>query len=280
MSFGPVLGLGAAALGAALATVLVTFLVARRRGRYDTIDSAWGAGFAVIAAVSFALTASNVWGLRSAGAVSAVATGLTVVWGVRLSVHLHRRNRDKQEDPRYRAILDRAGSNPALTMFVRVYLTQALAMWFVSLPVQMAQVQVSRAGEGLSVPEPWGQVPVWAGVAVWLVGFVFEAVGDEQLRRFKADPANKGRVLDRGLWRYTRHPNYFGDACVWWGLYLLACHHLPGAVTVLSPVLMTWLLARGTGKPLLERDISERRPAYADYVRRTSGFLPLPPKRS
>lgn len=120
----------------------------------------------------------------------------------------------------------------------------------------------------------------WSGLAVRAVGFAFEVVGDAQLRRFRAaDPANRGRVLRTGLWRYTRHPNYFGDACVWWGLYLLACHHLPGVLTVVSPVLMTWLLARGTGKPMLERHMLDHRPEYADYVRRASGFLPMLPKR-
>ncbi|GAB3508056.1 DUF1295 domain-containing protein [Amycolatopsis cihanbeyliensis] len=257
-----VLALGAAALGTALAVVGVTFLLARRRGRYDLIDSVWGAGFAAIAVVTLAITgAPNLPGV--------VVSGLTVVWGLRLSVHIHRRNRGKPEDQRYRDILARARGNPAVHMLVRVYLTQAVVMWVVSWPVLLAQYE---AGSGFTVL-------AWLGVAVWIVGFVFEATGDEQLRRFKADPANAGAVLDRGLWRYTRHPNYFGDACVWWGLYLLACHHPLGAVTVFSPILMTWLLARGTGKPLLERQLRESRPRYAEYVERTSGFVPLPPRK-
>jgi steroid 5-alpha reductase family enzyme len=119
----------------------------------------------------------------------------------------------------------------------------------------------------------------WVGVAVWLVGFAFETVGDHQLQRFRNDPDSKGKVLDTGLWRYTRHPNYFGDACVWWGLSLVAFSAWPGILTLLSPVAMTWLLAKGTGKPLLEKGIAERRPGYTDYVRRTSGFFPLPPRR-
>src|SRR6185312_10702217 len=117
------------------------------------------------------------------------------------------------------------------------------------------------------------------GVALWLLGFTFEAVGDRQLDRFRADPANRGRVLETGLWRYSRHPNYFGDACVWWGLYALAALAWPGPLTVLSPLLMTWLLTAKTGKPLLERHLTGRRPGYADYVARTSGFVPWPPRR-
>ncbi|MPY86023.1 MAG: DUF1295 domain-containing protein, partial [Actinophytocola sp.] len=117
------------------------------------------------------------------------------------------------------------------------------------------------------------------GIAAWLVGFAFETIADAQLARFTADPATKGRVLDRGLWRYSRHPNYFGDACLWWGLFLIAAQHWIGLLTVLSPVLMTVLLARGTGKPLLEKHLTSSRPGYRDYIERTSGFVPLPPKR-
>jgi steroid 5-alpha reductase family enzyme len=121
-------------------------------------------------------------------------------------------------------------------------------------------------------------VAAWIGAALWLVGFVFEAVGDRQLARFRADPANRGQVMDRGLWRYTRHPNYFGDACVWWGLFLIACDHWTGSLTVLSPALMTFFLVKGTGKPLLEKGMRRTRPGYGEYAARTSGFFPLPPR--
>lgn len=269
MGFAGLAGLAGFGALAALVTVTVAFLVALWRGRYDTVDTAWGLGFVLIAVCSMLLVMAGFGGARPAVPAAIVATTATTVWGARLAIHLHLRNRSRAEDPRYREIAARGGK---ARMFFRVYLTQGVVMWFVSLPVQFAQcrgLDGSAAGPAL-----------WAGLVVWGVGFVFESVGDEQLRRFRADPANRGRVLDRGLWRYTRHPNYFGDACVWWGLFLMACHHVPGAFTVLSPVVMTWLLARGTGKPLLERDIRQRRPDYADYVRRTSGFLPLPPKRA
>ncbi|MGH3516309.1 MAG: DUF1295 domain-containing protein [Haloechinothrix sp.] len=258
---------------AALTTVVASFVIACARGRYDTIDSAWGAGFAIIAVVTFLLVTSGACDLRGAGATAWVLTLLTVLWGLRLSVHIHRRNTGKPEDLRYQEILDRAGSRPALRMFGRVYLTQGLIMWFVSLPVQAGQFVLADDDSG-----GLGMLGV-AGVAVWLIGFAFEAIGDEQLRRFKADPSSSGTVLRTGLWRYTRHPNYFGDACVWWGLYLLAAHHPLGAATILSPILMTWLLAKGTGKPLLERHM-DKRPGYRDYIERTSGFFPLPPKKA
>jgi len=148
-----------------------------------------------------------------------------------------------------------------------VYLLQAAILWFVSIPVQVVQYQKDTA--------------VWAlilGSVVWVIGFGFESAGDYQLARFRNDPSSRGRVLDTGLWRYTRHPNYFGDATVWWGLWLLGIGSWTGLVTVLSPVLMTYFLVGKTGKPLLEKDITSRRPGYADYVRRTSGFFPLPPR--
>jgi steroid 5-alpha reductase family enzyme len=189
-----------------------------------------------------------------------------VVWGVRLGAHIALRSRGHGEDPRYQALLDSTTRNPALFALRRIYLTQGLLMWFVSLPVQVAVFES---------PDP-GSV-AWIGVALWVVGFLFETVGDLQLTRFRNDPDSKGEVLDTGLWRYTRHPNYFGDACVWWGLSLIAFDAWPGVLTALSPLLMTWLLAKGTGKPLLEKDMDERRPGYTDYVRRTSGFIPLPP---
>ncbi|MEJ7721658.1 MAG: DUF1295 domain-containing protein [Ilumatobacteraceae bacterium] len=115
---------------------------------------------------------------------------------------------------------------------------------------------------------------------IWAIGLTFETVGDLQLTRFRADPANKGQVMDHGLWRYTRHPNYFGDACVWWGIFLVAAEHWPGVLTILSPAVMTYLLVAKTGKALLERSMQESKPGYAEYVDRTSGFVPLPPRRS
>ena len=122
-------------------------------------------------------------------------------------------------------------------------------------------------------------VAAWAGIALWTIGFLFEAIGDWQLARFRADPANQGKVMDRGLWRYTRHPNYFGDACVWWGLFLIACDNVWGLVTIVSPVAITWLLINRTGKALLERRLKRSKPDYEAYIRRTSGFVPWPPKR-
>lgn len=247
-------------LAITLVLILGVFAIAARTRRFDLIDSFWGIGFGVVAVVTYIVSAD-----QGDLVARSVITALTEVWGLRLAAHIHTRNRLRTEDRRYAEMAERAGAHLYRYMLTRVYLVQAVLLWFVSLPVQFAQYGTGWAG--------W---PVWIGIAVWAVGFVFETVGDQQLSSFQANPANAGKVLRSGLWRYTRHPNYFGDACVWWGLYAIAGHTWWGAATVLSPVVMTVLLARGTGKPLLEKDIRERRPDYADYVERTSGFFPLP----
>ena len=251
-----------------LAVLLVlgtTFVVALRVGRHAVVDVAWGLGFVAVAITSFVTSAADGDG---DGTRRVLALLLTAVWGLRLATHVGLRSRGKGEDPRYEELMAKAPGNPQLFALRRIYLTQGAVMWFVSLPVQV-----------LAFETPGPNLLTWVGVAVWAVGLAFEGVGDWQLTRFRSDPGSAGQVLDTGLWRYTRHPNYFGDACVWWGISLAAFSAWPGIVTVLSAVLMTWLLARGTGKPLLERDMSARRPGYVDYVRRTSGFLPLPPRR-
>jgi len=152
-----------------------------------------------------------------------------------------------------------------------VFGLQGVLMWLVSLPVQVGVVP--------DLPTSLGPVEL-VGTILWAVGLFFESVGDLQLARFRGDPTNRGRVLDYGLWRYTRHPNYFGDACVWWGLWLLAADSWLGLATVICPLVMNYLLVRKTGKPLLERHLSHTRPGYSDYMRRTSGFVPLPRRKS
>jgi steroid 5-alpha reductase family enzyme len=244
-----------------LVLMLVAFGIGVRRGRHDGVDVVWGLGFVLIAAATSVIADGPVWR-------RVLVTTLVAVWGLRLAWHIHRRNRGKTEDPRYVALIARAPGNPNLYALYSVYLLQGAVMWVVSLPVQVAQY-----GDGTWVVVPFG-------VALWLVGFAFEAIGDAQLARFTADSSNRRNVLDTGLWRYTRHPNYFGDACVWWGFFVLSCHDWVGLVTVVGPAAITYLLTRGTGKPLLEKSIRARRPGYAEYVERTSGFFPRPPKKA
>ncbi|WP_326580057.1 DUF1295 domain-containing protein [Streptomyces sp. NBC_00481] len=251
------------AAGAALAVMLVTFALAVRAGVHRIVDIAWGIGFTAVAAVTFAASAGY-----GDPARRVLVTVLTAVWGLRLAAHIARRARGHGEDPRYEAMLAKAPGDRNLYALRMVYLLQGALVWLVSLPVQAAQY----------VPGPPSFL-AWVGGAVWAVGLCFEAIGDAQLARFKADPANRGRIMDRGLWSWTRHPNYFGDFCVWWGLFLLACDAPEAAVvSVVSPLVMSLLLVRGSGKRLLERHMSDR-PGYAEYVARTSGFFPRPPRR-
>lgn len=248
---------------AALAVMLVTFAVAVRAGVHRIVDVAWGIGFTAVAAVTFAASAGHGdLGRR------VLVTALTAVWGLRLAAHIARRGRGHGEDPRYEAMLAKAPGNRNAYALRMVYLLQGALVWLVSLPVQAAQY----------VPGP-PSLFAWAGTALWAVGLGFEAAGDAQLARFKADPANRGAIMDRGLWSWTRHPNYFGDFCVWWGLFLLACDSpAAAAVSVVSPVVMSVLLIRGSGKRLLERHMADR-PGFAEYTARTSGFFPRPPRR-
>ncbi|MEV6563574.1 DUF1295 domain-containing protein [Streptomyces kronopolitis] len=258
------LAVGAAAsAGAALTVLLVTFAAARAKGLHRLVDIAWGVAFAVVALVGWVLSAGHGDDGRRL-----VVTVLTVVWGLRLAAHIARRGRGHGEDPRYERMLARAPGNRDAYALRMVYLLQAALVWLVSLPVQVAQY----------LPVPLGPGAVAAGL-LWAAGFVFESVGDHQLARFKSDPAHRGRIMDRGLWSWTRHPNYFGDFLVWWGLFGLACGTWQAAaVTVVSPLVMSFLLTLGSGKRLLEKQLADR-PGYAAYTARTSGFLPLPPRR-
>ncbi|MEA2370762.1 MAG: hypothetical protein QOH12_1156 [Solirubrobacteraceae bacterium] len=246
----------------ALSLILWVWLLSLRLWDASIIDVFWGIGFVLIAALCLAVGDGNP-GRRI------LLAGMACVWGVRLAVHIGRRNRGQEEDSRYARLRDRDGNRFWLTSLYRVYLVQAVLMWVLSLPLQVGSVHGS--GNELGLLD-------LAGVAVWAVGFAFEAIGDLQLARFRADPTNYRRVMDQGLWRYTRHPNYFGDVVAWWGIGIVALGAGGAWWALIGPALDTLVLTRGTGKQLLEQTIGQRRPAYADYVSRTSGFIPRPPK--
>jgi steroid 5-alpha reductase family enzyme len=221
------------------------------------VDRFWGVAFLVIASASSA--ASDGYETRSR-----LVLALVAIWGLRLSLHITMRSLGEPEDYRYAAMRRAWGTSFPLASLVTVFLLQAVIAWVVSFPVQAA-VSATR-------PATW---TAWdtAGTLVWTIGFVFEAVGDWQLARFKDDPANAGKVMDRGLWRWSRHPNYFGDAVVWWGFGLFAIG-VGAWWTLVGPLLMTFLLLRVSGVALLEKKLRRTRPEYEDYVRRTSAFVP------
>lgn len=238
----------------------ITFLIGRRIGRYNVVDVAWGVGFVAVAAVCAWLGAGDLFR-------RILLLVLVAVWGLRLAWHMVVKSAGKGEDPRYRDLL--GGDFSAGHVLRKVFVIQAAATWFVALPLQVSAV--------LGPTPPVLRPVLVAGVALWLVGLLFEAVGDHQLRCFKSDPANKGVIMDRGLWAWTRHPNYFGDACLWWGLWLVCIAGWISLATVLSPVLMTYFLVYATGARLAEKYMSKR-PGFDEYRSRTSFFIPKPPR--
>ena len=198
---------------------------------------------------------------------------LCAIWAIRLGHHLLKRWRHHGADGRYTEIIEaqaRKGWSFGKTALLFVFLPQAFLAWLVCLPVQLGQV----AGG-----PPIGWIG-WAGAGLAVIGIGFESIGDAQLSAFKKDKANKGKVLDTGLWRYTRHPNYFGDACVWWGLWLIAAETTPGLFAVVGPLFLTFTLTRWSGIGITEKSTARTKPQYADYVRRTSAFVPWPPKKA
>jgi steroid 5-alpha reductase family enzyme len=237
----------------------VTFLIGRRIGRYNVVDVAWGVGFVAVAAVAATLGSGDPtrrWLLLA----------LVAIWGLRLSWHIHRKTAGKGEDRRYADLLRDATVG---TVVRKVFLLQGFMTLFVSFPLQLSAV---------TGPTPKPLLAVTAlGLVGWLLGVSFEAVGDRQLRIFKSDPANRGVIMDRGLWAWTRHPNYFGDACVWWGLWLITINGWLALVTVGSPLLMTYFLVYATGARLTEKYMKGR-PGFAEYQSRTAFFVPRPPR--
>ena len=251
-----------------LAMVLLWMISLWRRDA-SIVDIFWGMGFAGVGLICLGYP----WLIDWSGATVTLAPrqflvcGMVIIWGTRLALHLGWRNLRRGEDQRYRAMRERYGRRFPLLSLPLVFLLQGVLMWIISLPIQLAGRGTARLG-----------VADLTGFVVWSIGLVFESVGDWQLTRFRADPANHGQVLDRGLWAWTRHPNYFGDALVWLGLGIPVILNV-AAWVVVSPLLMTWLLVRVSGVPLLEKGLMMTRPGYADYAARTSSFMPLPPRR-
>ena len=242
---------------------LATWIASVVRRDASLVDRMWSL---MIAAPTLVYASQTSWTSPRAIALQV----LVLAWGLRLAAYITRRNWGHGEDRRYQAIRARYEPHFALKSLVLVFALQMVLAWIVSAPTLAALAGDGRLG-ALDV----------AGIAIALAGFLFEAIGDAQMAAFKRDPAHRGQVMDHGLWRYTRHPNYFGEACFWWGVWLLAlaAGGLAAAWTVLSPLLMTVLLLKVSGVAMLEKDIGERRPAYRDYMARTNAFIPGAPRR-
>ena len=243
---------------AILLAAVITWLVSLIKRDVSIVDSLWSLLFLIATAVYVTVN------LPDNGPRAILVLVLMAAWAIRLSLHISIRNHGAGEDYRYQRI--RANNEPYFQYksFYIVFAFQGFLAWVICLPALAAV-------SGQAAPGPLD----FAAVALWLTGFAFEAIGDWQLTRFRRDPSNAGKVLDTGLWRYSRHPNYFGNAAMWWGFFLMAA--ATGAWwTVFAPALMTFLLLRVSGVAMLERDIGERRPEYAEYIRRTNAFIPGP----
>lgn len=249
-----------AAAVAVTAAMFLLWLVSLAVHDASIVDITWGPLFVLIAWVAYVVG-------DGAPAAQMVAL-LTTAWGLRLAIHIGRRNIGHGEDPRYVRMREKRPASFWIWSLFGVFALQGSIALIVSLPIQ----SLAAVGHGSIAAVSW------LGAGVFLVGLAFEAIGDKQLSRFKADPDSRGKVMDKGLWRYTRHPNYFGDSVVWWGLWLVAVGSGGAWWTLIGPALMTFMLVKVSGVAMTEADIAERRPGYADYIRRTSAFVPRPPK--
>jgi steroid 5-alpha reductase family enzyme len=250
-------------IGLAIAGFMTALWVLSLLKRDSSIaDVFWGMGFAIATWISFALTPEGFPERKL------LICTLVTIWGLRLSLHILLRNRGKDEDYRYREWREQAGARWWWFSYIKVFLLQGFLIWLISTPLLAAQMS----------SQPNKLIPLdYTAAGIWLIGFCFEVVADWQLARFKADPENDGKVLSTGVWRYSRHPNYFGDATQWWAFYLIAA--AAGSFwTVLSPIVMTILLLRVSGVRLSERHLVATKPQYREYVAKTSAFIPWIPK--
>jgi steroid 5-alpha reductase family enzyme len=256
------------ALGVAWLWTFLAFLVGRVVHRHATVDVFWGAGFVVIYLESLLLAHTRSTHPTSFNA-RYVVLAFVAAWGLRLTLHLARRQRGAREDPRYVFIMKGArGRNETIYALRMIYGLQGLLLWFIAIPLQWTAFH-ENAGAIFVV-----------GLCLTAIGIAVEATADEQLRRFIADRASRGTTMSRGLWRYTRHPNYFGDSVVWCGFYVVAASSGWGWLTVLSPLAMIYLLTSLSGKPMLERKLTKTRAGYVEYVATTSSFIPWRPRKS
>jgi steroid 5-alpha reductase family enzyme len=231
------------------------------------IDAWWALGVVVLALATFAQLPEHT-------THALILTGLASLWGLRLGTYLFWRWRKQGRDRRYTKILDDAKEKRkwgfAIASLLLVFAPQFALQFILALPVTLGQA---------AAPYSFGPVAA-AGAVLAGFGIIYEMVADLQLAHFKSLPANDGQLMDKGLWRTSRHPNYFAEMCTWWGLWLLACETLPGAFTIVSPILLTFLLTRVSGAPTTEPHLQQTRPAYTDYKARTSAFIPWPPKHA
>ena len=250
-------------LVAIITMMIIGWIVSLVVRKVTFVDSLWGLGFVLIAWLTFFITEGYLYRRL-------LLAGLTTAWGLRLCLHLTWRNWGHGEDPRYAAWREQAGAHFWIFSLVKVFLPQAIFLWAISLGIQFGQL--SSTPNHLTIYDVIGS-------ALWGIGFFFESIADYQLAKFKADPSNKGKVMDRGLWAYSRHPNYFGEALIWWGLFVITLSTPNSWWAIISPVIITVVLLKMTGIALMERTIVDNRPGYRQYIQRTNAFFPWIPKK-
>lgn len=233
------------------------YLLSVKKKNYGLVDIGWGFGFIVISLTSLSFN------FNSLHLKLLIPNILVLLWGLRLSYHLFKRNFNKEEDYRYKEMRNRWGDKANLNAFFKVFMLQGLLMYIVSLPIII---------NNLYQTELFDQY-IYIGIIVWVIGYIFEVIGDYQLKRFISLPKNKGKIMKSGLWKYTRHPNYFGEAVMWWGLFLIVINLKYGLYTIISPILITYLLVYVSGIPLLEKKYNNN-PEFQEYAKRTSKFIP------
>ena len=239
----------------------VWFCIAQALRRNDVADIAWGAGFIVTAISAMIFTE----GITPRGIL---VMFLVILWGVRLACHVFLRNRRKGEDSRYSKWRQEWGEHAVIRAYLQVFLLQGLLIIVVSLPVTAVIMSAQNSFSAFDV----------FGVCIWFAGFAFETIGDYQLMKYKKNLTNKGKIMTQGLWRYTRHPNYFGEVALWWGVYFIALSVPGGWATILGPITITYLILKVSGIPLLEEKYKDD-PEFQIYKRRTSPFFPLPARK-
>lgn len=257
-----IIALALPGFAAALVLTTLVWLLSLVKRDVSIVDVFWSLGFVMLA-----------WLYRSQVPLESfrqtLVPILVTVWGLRLSLYILWRNWGQGEDYRYAAMREKWGKSFPLLSLPIVFWLQGALFWLIAMP--LLQIQISTR------PTGWTWLDA-LGLLLFAVGFFFESVGDFQLARFKADPANQGKVMDRGLWRYTRHPNYFGDATLWWGFACFALATQGSLWTLIAPIAMTFLIVKVSGVALLEKGLGNTKPKYREYVRRTSAFFPRPPR--
>lgn len=243
-----------------LVFILVVYGIAQFIKDNSIVDIAWGIGFIIVAAASYFTS-------HICFSQNVLVNALVLVWGLRLAIYIFIRHSGKGEDYRYKEMRDGWGNNVALMGLLKVFLPQAIVMFIIAFPIMVVN----------AFPHNGFQLTDIAGGLIWLIGFYFEAVGDQQMFNYKKDPSNKGKVMKYGLWKYTRHPNYFGEAAMWWGIFVIAMPSGYWYISLLSPIVITLLIIKVTGVELLEKKYKDN-PEYQEYTRQTSSFIPLPPK--